>query len=75
MIEVYTLLWTGSIRVDMFAWQHRASEAHPEDRCIRVDTWEIHNHEAPGGEVYTLYACTMVFEHTTRINAEARRGK
>lgn len=74
MIEIETLLFTSLVRDDLFAWQERAAAAHAGKKCVRVDTWEIQNHPTPNGNTFTLYACTMVYEHVSKITGEARRG-
>lgn len=74
VIEIETLLYTSLVRDDLFTWQERAFEAHVGKKCLRVDTWELQNHPTPDGSTFTLYACTMVFEHVSKVTGEARRG-
>lgn len=69
---VETLLYTHIVRDELFIWQERVMKERGAP--LRVDTWQFDGHPTPNGEPFTLYACTMVLENTTKIEGEARRG-
>jgi hypothetical protein len=68
-----TLFFTSLNYADLFAWQDRARAAHQGKHVARVDTWTIDQHPTPGGERFTLYACTMVLVDILYVEGEMRR--
>lgn len=54
------LLYTALNRAALFTWQQKVMDDNPGLITWLVDTWEIPDHPTPGGETFTLYACTIV---------------
>lgn len=59
-MDIETLFYTTLDRNTIGDWLRRVNAAHPDKTPVRIDTWTIHNHPTPGGELFTLYACTVV---------------